>query len=410
MDYVGAILKNTKLLADMATVLENTYQLTSVAGGSVIGRAVTGVLRVSPNGNGLDGTTWEKAFANIPEALDAASTDTDDCTLILISPHTTYYDMDLTGDPTWAANVLMMGSHRSWARIKNTHASATSILKLTGKVSLESINFNLHTGSANGVILTGSRFRVNHVQFVGEDLTGAATALHIDGATTLRHGKVLDTHFLGHVTHMTGLLLDNAARNLIKECQVHECLTGIQVVHADSDSNVFKNIDIGDCALALDIDAGNEQHFNDVLLHNNTVNVDDEVGDHNWTNIRDTFDVVIEPDNFTGVTIACGAADTWGSDTEIRAAVSATVPFRIVAVNAEADAAEKFRVRFSADSGVSHYDDIFVEGEINAVKREVLAAPSGTEEIFNKGTRISASAKSESGGNNVVVWLELQEL
>ena len=34
----------------------------------------------------------------------------------------------------------------------------------------------------------------------------------------------------------------------------------------------------------------------------------------------------------------------------------------------------------------------------------------GTEFIFNKGTRISASAKDVTGGDNEKVWLEIQEI
>ena len=63
-------------------------------------------------------------------------------------------------------------------------------------------------------------------------------------------------------------------------------------------------------------------------------------------------------------------------------------------------------VRFSGNSGVSFYDVIMFSGN----KREGIAAPSGTEHIFNRGTRISCSAKSVSGGNNVDVWPEIQEI
>ena len=42
--------------------------------------------------------------------------------------------------------------------------------------------------------------------------------------------------------------------------------------------------------------------------------------------------------------------------------------------------------------------------------RESVAAPSGTEHIFNAGTRISCSAKSVTGGDNVDIWVEIQEI
>jgi len=45
----------------------------------------------------------------IEDALDAASTDVDECTLILIAPHATY-NINRTGDPTWSANVILQGT------------------------------------------------------------------------------------------------------------------------------------------------------------------------------------------------------------------------------------------------------------------------------------------------------------
>ena len=86
------------------------------------------------------------------------------------------------------------------------------------------------------------------------------------------------------------------------------------------------------------------------------------------------------------------------------------MPFKVVATLAEGNAAEKFRIRFSADAGVTWFDDISIEGEVNAQKREAAVAPTATDHIFNKGTQIVAASKSESGGNSVSVWIEIQEI
>ena len=383
----------------------------SEIGAGIVGRAVTNTLYVSPNGNGVDGLSWITAYTTIQAALDVASTDTDDCTLILISPHTTFYDIDTTGDPSWAGNYILKGSHRAWAEIKNDHASATSILKFSGLIGLEDLCLNLGT-SNNGAILTKSGFRVDHIQFLGEDLTGAATALHLDGVSTIRFGKVRDVEFLGEgTTHMTGLLVDNCKRSEFNDLVLNACKTAIQVVNASSDENRFNRLHIGDSGIGLDLDAGNEQHFEDVVFHHNTTDVDDEVGDHVWNNIRSETDVTIYPDNFTGITLSTAAgADTFGSDTEIRSAATATAPFRVLGLHVEANANEKFRVRLSDDSGTSHFDDIQIEGVANQQKRESIVAGSGSEQIFNKGVKISGSVKSESGSNSAVIWIDLQEL
>ncbi len=381
-------------------------------GAGIIGRAVTQTLYVAPNGSGSNGLTWATAYTTIQAALDAASTDGGDCTLILISPHTTYYDTDTTGDPTWAANVILHGTHRSWSTIRNTHASATSILKLTGKAAVINVDLNLGSGSSDGLILTQGGFRVYRCQFVGEDLTGAATALDVVGASILKHGKIVDCHFWGEgTTHMTGIKMDNVVSSLVEDARIHKCKTGIQVVDTGSDDNTFRTIDIGESGIGFDLDAGNAQHFKDIVFHGNTTNFDDEVGDHNYSDVRGAFPVTTVPDDFTGVNVATGdGGDTWtAADVTVRAA--AAKPFRILGVHVEADASEKFRVRLTADGGSIYFSDFQIEGEANVNKRESLSLPSGTEFIFNKGAVIEASSKSESAGvDNAIVWLEIQEI
>ena len=323
------------------------------------GRAVTDVLYVSPKGAAADVKSWPGAYTTIQAALDAASTDGNDCTLILISPHATYYDINTTGDPTWSANVILTGTHRTWAKVMNTHTSATSIMKLTGKGSVINLNFNLGTGG-NGLIMTHGGFRAYRCQFVGEDLTSAATALWLDGSPS-KYGKIVGCNFLGHTTHMTGIKVDQIAHSYFQDLIIHGCATAIQVVGTSADYNDFRTLDLGDNGIALDLDEGNAQHFYDILLHGNTTNIDDEVGDHRWRAIYAASKITIEPDDLTGTTVNTHASgNTWGADTELRAAVTSTVPFRIVGITLEPSASEWFSVRLSADSGSSHCDVILL--------------------------------------------------
>ncbi|GAH84990.1 unnamed protein product, partial [marine sediment metagenome] len=184
------------------------------------------------------------------------------------------------------------------------------------------LNFNLGAGG-NGLIMTHGGARGYHLQFVGEDLTGAGIALWLDGPPS-RHGKFIDLHFLGHTTHMTAIKIDQIAYSYFQLLRIHECATGIQFVGAGSDCNHFNDIDIGDCGIGLDIDEGNRQHFDNILFHGNIINVDDEVGDHYWTAVRGAFPIVVVPDNLVGTQVDCGAAGVYGGDTELRAAVAST--------------------------------------------------------------------------------------
>jgi len=382
--------------------------LNEAIGASIIGLCVTDVLFVSPNGDNSDGSSWTKAYTTIQAALDAASTDADDCTLINIGPHATYYDINTTGDPTWSANVILNGTHRLWAAIRNTHASATSIMKFTGKASL--INLAIfQTGTVDGVIFTKSGWRVRRSGFNSESLTGPAASICIDGSAALVRGGIMeDVQIRGHVTHTRAIHLDTAKINEFKNIFIYKCATGIHIEDADSDGNYFHNLEIGECALGIDIDAGNNQLFKDINLYGNTRNIDDEVGDHSYKNIQGSFPIAIYPDNFTGVTVASDAvADTWGSLTELIAANAIDNPFRVVGYIFDPDVSQWSRMRFTGDGGTTYFDDTMFDGQKNLGTK----ALAGTEFVFNADTKIEAVAKVIGAGpDNIQVWLEVQEI
>ena len=100
------------LLPGMGWAEGTIDKIAAASGNFISGRAVTATLYVSPNGNDLDGSSWDNAYTTIQAALDAASTDADDLTQIMIAPHSTYYDIATTGDPTWTGNYELVGSHR----------------------------------------------------------------------------------------------------------------------------------------------------------------------------------------------------------------------------------------------------------------------------------------------------------
>lgn len=379
---------------------------------AIIGRTVTAKLRVSPNGDNSDGSSWEKAFTTLQGALAAASSDANDLTLILIAPHATNYDIDTTGDPTYTGNYEICGSHRNWAKIKNDHSSATSIMKFTGKVSLCNLTFDCGVGTNNGVIINGSDtkgFRIDRVYFECENVTGAQTALEISDT---EHVRLRNMMVHGVQANTKGLLLDNMTLSNLDCMQFHDCIIGIQFIN-NSDDNSFKNILYHDNTLALDIDSGSVQIFEDLQFFNCTTNTDDEVGDHQWTALKGEFPISNEPDDFTGVAVDTGdGADTWtAADVEVRAAVTSTIPFRIIGVSLEAGSSEKYRIRLSADGGSTYFTDFQFEGVALGANSSSLNFPSGTSFIFNKGTQIVASSKSEGESvDELDVWLEIQEI
>ncbi len=381
------------------------------AGASIEGRAITATLRVSPLGRNTDGSSWPDAFQTIQAALNAAGTLRSDMTLIELAPLTggTHYDINLPGDPTWSANVIIKGSHRDWTQVCNTHASSSSVLKLTGFTGVE--DFTVCQGSTNhGIILTADGFRVEHMQFVSGSLGTLATSLWLDGTAT-KHGKTRFNDYFGHLTYSTAIKVDDVKTSNFEWDRIHNCLKGIHQLGANSDQNIYNREDIGDCALGIDIDGGTEPHFYDVIVHHNTINVDDEVGDGVWGNIFGQFPITTEPDDFTGVLVSTGdGADTWtGSLPVIRAATDKL--FRVTSVNLEATSAEKFRIRLTATEGSAYFTDLQFEGAANEQLAKSVGYSPGSDYIFNKGTVIQGQTKSESAGvDNCLVWLQIQEI
>ena len=385
-----------------------TFRNLPEIGAGIVGRAVTATLYVSPNGSGVDGKTWASAYTTIQAALDAASTNANDCTQIVVGPHATFYDINTTGDPTWTGNYEIIGSHRLWAPIKNTHASAASVMKFTGWVSIRNLAI-FQTAAINGVIFTNSGFRIRNCGFNSEELTNAATSIHIDGSAAITRGGIIENiQILGHATYTTGLYINTSKVNEFKNMYIHKCLTGIQIVGATSDYNGFSECDIGNCALGVDIDEGNESHFSNILFHDNTINVDDEVGDTAWGGIQGQFEIDIHPDSFTGVSVNTGdGVNTWTTVPVILYTHAGSGPFRVVGTHIFPSSSEFYRLRYTADDGATWFDDLMFD----TTKREGMAALSGTEFIFNAGTVIKAVSKSASAGVDLLqVWLEIQDV
>ena len=381
-------------------------------GNSISGRAVTATLYVSPNGDDSDGSSWSTAYTTIQGALAVASADADDLTLIMVGPHATYYDIDTTGDPTFSGNYCIIGSHRNFAKIKNDHAGATSILKFTGRTCIDRVTFDCGTGTNNGIIFSGSGTkgsRLVSTYLECENVTGAQTAIEVSGGT--EYIRFDDVFVHGVLANTSGLLINDCKFSSFNDVQFHDCLSGIQITNADSDQMTFTDILFHESTLALNLDAGNKQIFDNVEFFECTTNIDDEVGDHSWKNIKGEFAVSAEPDDFEGIAVDTGdGVNTWSANVEVRASATSTVPFTIVGISLEAGTGEKYRIRLTADGGTTYFTDFQFEGVALGSNSASLNSPSGTGFIFNKGTQVQASSKSESGGvDDLDVWIQVQE-
>ena len=367
----------------------------------------TETLYVSPNGDDSDGSNWDKAYTTLNGALDAASIDVNDLTLILIAPNASGYDMNTTGDPEWEANVEIRAPHRIWSPITNSHGSATSILKLTGKASVSDLSFG-QTGTVDGLIMTSSGYRVRNCGFNSTACTGAVNGLHIDGsAGLLLGGKIEGCQFLGHATRTTAMNLQNTKILEAKYINIHDALIGLSINgDATPTDNFFEHIDIGACATGISIATGESAHFEEIRLHGNTINITETAITGNlWNNIQGELAVNIYPEDRAGIEVACGNT-IWGSDVEIRAGVAATKPFKVIGYSLDPSNEESTLIRLSADSGST----FFVTDVFATKKGKASGGGTATDFIFSKDTRISASALSPDSGRTVNVWIEVQEI
>ena len=404
-DSLVSVTKSIDVKVD-SILVDTGATIPSQFGMAMVGRPVTATLYVSPAGDGSDGATWATAYTTLNAALDAASTNANDLTAILLGPTATFYDINTTGDPTWAANVQIESPHRIWAPMKNTHASATSILKLTGKASVSNIAF-FQTNGVSGVIFTSSGARARRCGFNSTACTSAVNGIELDGSGGIIQGAIIeDCQFVGAVGYTTAMKLNQVSIMEATRINIHDAILGISIDGAATKTNFFKDIELGVCATGVAILNGEGAHFDKAHFHKNTVNITETSTTENvWNGISGEFEISIEPQNLSGVSVSAGDG-SWGADVEIRAAATATKPFKVIGYQLEPSNAENTLIRFSADSGAT----FFSQGIFATRRGRASGSGDATDFIFSKGTRISASVWSPSSGRTVSVWLEIQEI
>jgi len=384
---------------------EDSEVILSSIWSSITSRAMTATLYVSPDWDNSDWSTWDKAYNTINSALDNASTDANHCTLIMIWPKATPYDINTSWTPTRTWNYEIKGTHRRRAIITNTNATAEYVMKFTWKVWINDLAIST-AWTVNTIKFTNSSYRIRHCWFNASATTSATKIIDIDwtGGTILGW-RLEDVEIIWNVSYSTGLYINNASINTSKDMNIHFCLNAIHILDTDSDNNYFDIIDIWGCALWLNIDAWNSQHFYDIHFHENTTNIDDEVWDHHYNGITWEFPIYVEPENVDWITVNWWD-NTWGTDTEIRTVATATKPFKVIWYTLNPSSDENTIIRFSADS----WSTFFEQTIFSSKKWKASWNGDATDFIFNVWTKISASVYSSSSWKNVKVRLDVQEI
>ena len=370
------------------------------------GMRFTDILYVSPDGDGSDGSNWEKAYATFPAAYTAASDDVNDFTLIYVSPGT--FDFAVTGGQAIAKNIAIEGAGIGVTIFKNTHVTNTHVFTVSKPFYITNCTIYRMTTSHGIVLTSGAQPYIENILIdMGTEAAAAGTGLSI---TSVSHGIFRNINIKGDsATTTIGIDINTSSHNHFDVIDIDECAIGLIIQNAASDNNSFHHTDFHHNTLGIDINAGNNQHFEDVTFVGNTTNVDDEVGDSHWININGQFIVGSYPQDLVGVTVADGAANAYGTYVEIISAATNDGPFSIVGATLEAEDSGHHAIRLSADGGTTYFYEVNIDVAAAVAQRVALTLPTGTEFVFNKGTQITAAWKSSNGNSEVnLIWLQRQ--
>ncbi len=253
----------------------------------------TNTLYVSPDGDGSDGSSWEKAYTTIEDAIAGASADLNDMTNIIIATGT--YDINTSGILAIGKNIQLISASEFTVAIINEHASATGIFQVTEETIFKNIsltaNNNITTIEFNGANTGGSR--LENVILSSLTASSAHTLLKFtNGASSVicKNIKVV-----GNPTYTTGIDVQaNTLNSVFEDIQVFYCILGVRI----QTGSLLVQLDrpyIFGCASGIQIDST----ATNVILKDITIlNCATEITD-NGTN---TFiDRPIEIDSLAGI-------------------------------------------------------------------------------------------------------------
>ncbi len=357
---------------------------------------------VHKDGDGSTGESWETAFSTINTAIAATSADLDDKTLIFAGLGN--FDVDIAEQLDIDKNVHIVGSGRDSTIFSNSHASADFVFNVTRYFGIEHLTIFFNQ-SVNGINVYGNNSDVyfTNVGFNTENHTGTPTALRIDYGG---HGEFIDVHFDGANTTSTAINISNSNFNHFNDIEIHEFNgTGIQISN-NSNDNIFRFVSIIETNIGINIDGGISQHFHNIDLFKCTINIDDEVGNSYWHDIA-TEDMIarIIPNDLVGVTVNTAVgADTYGTDVLIFDASTIDTPYYIIALIFETSAGERYGLRAWYSFSSRYIYETIIEAKFaNQIERLDATFPR----LFNAHSLIYISVKSESGNDDMTVWLAI---
>ena len=362
----------------------------------------TAVLFVDASGNNTDGLTWTNAYTSIPTALAACGAN--DFTLINIGAGV--YDINITGNPTYTVNVHIKGLGREITQVKNTHGSATAVLKFTVFCMITDLTIDCGTGE-DGIILDGTNAHgsiLDNLTFDCAALAGAADGIQLTGG--IKFLKIHNIHIHGETTNTTGIRTSDSLDNEFNNIHIHDSLVGIHLDNTADHSNHFTNLHIMGCAKGLLIDTGADNNmFTSIEFHNNTVNSDDTGAGTFYKDVKLDTEII----KVTPVTASVGTLLTSKNvintyaDSDIAVISNITTPFKIIGafLGNPTDATATYLAKIIAGSVTFIEGLLFFEGKFGG-----NGFTHFKTNWFAKNTAITANVKTENAAADAVeLWL-----
>lgn len=385
--------------------------------GIMNGRAYSKILYLSKNGDGSDGCSWNTAYNTITDALGGVSADASELTVIYVNAGT--YDVDTTGDPTFAKNVAIKGAHRHHVEFINDHAASTAVFKFTRRVVLENITINCwnntNARNNNGVIIDGANAngsRLRKVYMECDDCTGAHTAVELTGTT--KYHILDEVMFDGPVGNSTFLKFSGCTKSLVQNCIFNAGLTGINL-STTADAITFNNLEFHANTTAIILAAGaDSNHFEAVHFANNTTNINQSATSVNtvWHNLHwDNAFFQVLPNGGGGTALATGDG-VWVQTpayTDIVAANTITKPFYVTGVFVGGmQPADMYYFEMTWDTPAGGADTVFCETMIKGSDNRSATAVTGISSgLLPANSAVSAKIASDSNGvDPMVTWIQ----
>lgn len=363
------------------------------------------VLFVAKGGDNTNGLSWTTAYTSLASAITAA-TSTKRC-LINLGAGTwdvAVVDGLLVDEPVW-----IKGAGKGVTILQNLSGLDANdfILNFSEPVKITDCTFtNIGAAIGSGIIINDTNANSSIIERCEFLFESSCKMIHIGQDVKRIHVK--DCEFIGDdFAWCVGILEQGDGDSVFENLKIYDCANGI-MLDGDSDSDIFKDIFLTSCAIGIDLNSGNDMLFENIRFESCTTNIDDEVGDSVWFNIKaDGMTGLLNPADDTGTAEAAGNNAYSAAWTTLLPAVDYL--FKVIGVSVMSDVADVHLIKLSADGGTTKFYETVWHAAANTITR--MNIPEEFQQIYGMGTVITCDTWAEGGaGATLEIWLHIVKL